>query len=574
MSLWAIGHLRSAARCRLQRRFSSYLGWQAPRLEVFYGNPFDTRSALTKILGISRSGCCIAFSCLLSDSMACMTLVSKSLFWLALLLAQLPVLWIYLTQLGHNPIYGWLPLLCILAAVILFALRWNRQLELPQSVLALFVVACGVVAAGLAAVTGHAWLGIVGLLATSWAFLASQRDGRQQSLLSIWLLTWPLVRLPAGGNDALTQLLNTQLTDAIEGILRLREVPHVTYPNAIGIPGTRLYFDQLVYSPLSWPAFVSVAMLCSAIWRREWYIAALNVLAALFWCFAFQTCVLLASIRFAIPTDSVSFKLVLQVGGVIAFLLFLSTERGVRCLLRPITEGLSDARLVNPFVLAWNWCFATRKKRAARDTRMWGNPVTLRASLVALFFLFVLQLFQVPSVLRASGTLSRPVFDAAAVQKQVFQDNSVVDYRHTNRSAPLVIGQEAEVWTEYSPISMTEHVWLSNKQRPFDAKRLFEMDGWQLVDSKSESIQLANGQVLNIGDASFSREPRHAQTYFAWLSEDGRPLNVDDAQANGYLLMSAARLSKSCSELSKRSMRATFLKFVDAVQTQLVQTQN
>lgn len=503
-----------------------------------------------------------------------MTPTSKLFFWLALLLAQVPVLWIYLSQLVRNPIYGWLPLLCLLAAVVLFALRWNRRLELPLRVVALVVVAGGVATAGLAAITGHAWLAIVGFLATTWGFFVSQRGAGEQSLLSIWFLTWPLVRLPSGSNDALTQRLNNQLTGAIEAILRLWEVPHVTYPNSIAVSGTRLYFDQFVYSPVSWPAFLSVAMLYSAIMRREWYIAAFNLISAFFWCFAFQTLVLLTSIHLQISTESIAFKFLLLAGGLIAFLLFVSTERGVRGLLRPITEGLSDARLVNPFVYAWNWCFTPRKKRSNSGPPLWDNRATLPASLALILSVFALQLFQLPSVLRASEMPTRPVLDAAVVQKQVFPDSAVVDYRHTNRSAPLVIGQEAEVWTEYSPISMTEHVWLSQKQRPFNAIRFFEVAGWQVDQANVEAIQRPDGLVLNIGDASFSKDRRHAQTFFVWLSDQGQPLSLDEAQEKGYLIMSAARFSKSCSELSKRYMKATFLKFVDAVQAQLVQRKN
>ncbi len=500
-----------------------------------------------------------------------MTTFQKTILWSAIFLAQLPVLAIYVIQLSRNPIYGWIPLLCLLAAGLLFAVRWNRQPELPASRLALLGIMLGLVAASLAALSSRPWLGIVGFIFTAGSFFMRQRNRAGESLFPIWFVLWPLIILPFGGNETLTQWLHLELFQAVEGLLRLGEVLHIAYSNSIAVNDVRLYFDQLVYSSTSWPAFVASAMLYSAIMQRKWFVAVLNYVSSVYWCFAYQCCVALISLLYGISVDTGMFLLLSIAVALAAFLLFVSTERGIRGLLSPITEGLSDARLINPFVVAWNWCFANRKRhsRKSSSTSFWNLKTTLLATSIVVGMVIIAQLSQIPNVLRALQSPGQVRIDESKIQNTAFEKTSIVDYRHSYRSIPMVDGVEADIWTEITPILTAEHVVLSQLSHAFDATDIFVGNGWQLVESASEELKLADEQVLSVRFSSLSKADSDTQLYSVWLTQAGKPIASDSSGEIGRLVMSAALAPKSCGALSKSSLKSTFERLLADVQSQL-----
>jgi len=361
---------------------------------------------------------------------------------------------------------------------------------------------------------------------------------------------------------------------SIESILNWVQFPYVKFDSAIEILGHRYYYDQAVYSMMSWPVFIAVAMLYSTIWRRTWIEALLNAISAVGWCFVFQCGLLLTCIRFSVEANSWSMWWLAGLWAAYACGLFVSTERGLRILLQPISESSLDSRLVNPFVLAWNWCFATRSLRASgqRLGERWFSRSTSWVLVGGMVLTLVLQLVQAPRALAALSIGSRLLIDAHELQEFVFQKGEEYEYRHTYHSPPLVIDREVDIWTVYAPLSTTEHIICIQPRPVFDLETLIESQGGQMEPIEYVPAKLPNGQHLTYGSIALNRGRQPAHVYYAWLDAKGVPLEPTQNTGSGYLLMSQAEFVKIYSATAKRILVAEFSRFVVGIQNQLVES--
>ncbi len=499
------------------------------------------------------------------------TVLPKSAIWALIFVAQLPMLAVYLLQLLRDPIYGWWPCVVPVLAIGFVWIRWDYRIELPQRPLAVFGLAAGLCAAILAALWHSGWLAAFGLVCTSGSFLVShhQRDGA--SLLPIWYLWWSTLKIPRGGNSQLTQQFALSLEQSVKSILRFERVPYVNYTSAIEVPGTRYYFDMAIFSMWSWPLFIAVAMFYSTLLRRSCIEALLNIVLALFWCFAFHCCLFLTCVIVPLAPDSWHVLLAAGVWGVIAFGLFLSSERGMRVLLHPIAESSSEARFVNPFVQAWNWCFSKRNRQEPKWLigEQWFQRPTLWLVVCIVGLTLLLQSIRAPRALAALSAVRTVQIDSQQLAEFVFSNGEEFEYRHTRHSPPLVLDREVDIWTTYAPLSTTEHILASHQQRVFDVSPLMTTLGWQIDPIEQIPVNLPSGKQLTYGSVAMNNGRQKAHVLYAWLSSDGIPLEPTNESASGFLLISKAELVSANRQMTLKILRAEFSRFVVGVQSQL-----
>ncbi len=497
-----------------------------------------------------------------------------SVLWALVFLAQLPMTAVYGLRLMANPIYGWWPCLIPLAVLAFVWWRWDYKLEFPRHLLAILGLALGLTAALLSAYFLSDWLACLGLVCTTGSFLVShhQRDG--QSLLSIWFLSWSLLRIPGNGTSQITQLLAGLLDESTRSILRFAQIPHVDYSTAIEVPGARFYLDQNVYSMLSWPLFVAVAMFYSTLMRRTCIEAVLNLFLALFWCFAFHCALTASFVMIPLVQNSWQAWCAASFWGFASFALFLSSERGLRVVLQPISESTSDARLVNPFVLAWNWCLSERTKGASkwRIGEKWFQRPAMWVVVVAVGLTLLLQLIQSPRALAAWAAVNPIRIDTHTLAEFMFSKGEDFDYRRTRHSPPLVLDREVDVWTYYAPLMTTEHIFDVHERRVFDLSSLIPTLGWQMEKIEYVPIKLLSGEPLTYGSLNMHNGKQRAHVLFAWLSRTGRPLDPSNQSESGYLLMSKVELVTAHQFIAKKQARGAFSFFVHGVRNQLTKS--
>lgn len=497
--------------------------------------------------------------------------VPHSALWALVFVAQLPMLVLYLLRLHRDPLYGWWPLIALLVVALLVWRRWDGKTELPRRPLPGIGLCLGILAGLAAGLLGNIWLAGFAFCCISGAWLATHHQQNGMRLSSTAYITWSLLQIPLGGNAKLTRLLGISLEHSIESLLRLGQLPHVFFNDSVEVIGVRYYFDQAVYSWLSWPLCLTLAMVHSAIWRRTWFEAVFNVFSALFWCFAFHCGLLLSCLQLRLPLDSWGAGGLSFLWGAITFGLFLSTERGLRLLLQPMSESSLDSRFANPYVIAWNYCFSPppprKAKRRPEQQRLRSSTAWILVAGVAVTL--SLQLVSIPRAWAALSTHRDLPLDRTALQTFVFQKLEDFEHRRSYHSTLLALHREVDIWSVYAPLSTTEHILDIGPQPVFELQSRLPLGGWEVDSAELVPAKLPNGQHLNYGNIAMHQGRQRAHVYYAWLGADGTPLPVAQGSGSGYLLISKVDLVEVYAAATKRTVVAEFSRFVVGVQTQL-----
>lgn len=497
--------------------------------------------------------------------------VPHSVLWALVFLAQLPLLVLYLLRLQRDPIYGWWPLVALLVVALLVWRRWDGRTELPRRRLPAIGLCLGVLAGLAAGLLGNTWLAGFAFCCISGAWLATHHQHNGIRLSSIAYITWSLLQIPLGGNAALTQFLGISLERSIESLLRLLQVPHVFFSDAVEVIGVTFYFDQAVYSWLSWPLFLTLAMIHSAIWRRTWFEAVFNAFSALFWCFAFRCGLLLICLQLGMPLDSWGAAALSMVCGALACGMFLSAERGLRLLLQPISESSLDSRFANPYVIAWNYCFsppAPRKaKRRPEQQRLRGSTAWI--VLAGVTVTGALQLVSIPRAWATISSAGDLALDRNALQAFVFQKQEDYEHRCAYHTTLLASHRKVDIWSVYAPLSTTEHILDLGPQPVFELQSHLALGGWEVDSAAQVPAKLPDGQQLIYGDIAMHQGRQQAHVYYAWLGDHGSPLPIAPNAGSGYLIICKVELVEAYAAATKRTAVAEFSRFVVGVQTQL-----
>ncbi len=495
-------------------------------------------------------------------------------FWIVLFACQLPMLVQYSTRLAVDPIYRWLPAVFALAAVAIFIWRWNRSFEQPKTLLLVGCTALGLIVAIVAALFARNWLSVVAFEISAFSFLATHRDRDGRWLASISYALVPLIRLPLGINDRLTRGIADSVAQAVDNILRLAEIPHITYPSSLAVVDGRLYFEQVSYSLFNWPTFVGIAMIYTAIWRRTLVVAIFNAISATFWCYVFQSCVILAEAYFAFPSSLWLRMAIYLATGAIIFLLFISSERGIRGLLMPIQETTNDSKLINPFVLAWNWCFAVSKASSRRASEASAKQAVPRSAwnaiAIILTFTLVVECLRIPSVLTAVRSVPRLNVDVESIRTSLVSEAKVVDYRHAYRSHRVASYTDADIWTLYAPLYATEFLMTCRPQPSYNLAPILLEDGWEVVEPADRSANSAATTPLKYLSQTFRRGRQSLQVYSTWLAPAALDSELQQSSARvGYLVTSQSQFSGEPHAALKEQLAAEFVKFAGEVQKRL-----
>ena len=496
--------------------------------------------------------------------------ISKPLLWAVVLAAQLPMLSVYLLRLAQDPIYGFLPGCLLLVTGLLIGLNWDRRWELPRRPVPLLGAAVGLLAGLLAAIAGYDWLAGFGFWCTAGAWLATHHQADGQRLLPVWYVLWGLLRLPLGANASLTHSLASEVKHGLESLLRLQQIPHVSFDAAIEVLAGRLYVDQFVYSILGWPLFVAVAMLHSALWCRPWLVAAMNVPSAIVWCFVFHLGWMWATLRFSLLQESGPPSWLGVLWGVGAYALFVSAERGIRVLLWPISDSSLDARLINPFVRGWNSIVVqgSRRGKSWRLAEHWLSPRASWGLVSGMVLMLLLQLWQAPRAV-AEVALTNAGLEPGSLQEFVFQKAQLYDYRRSYFNPPLIAGRATDVWTVYAPLVTSEHAIDVHLRPVTQILQSAEAGGWEVEAEELVPTTLPDGQALTYGSAGLKHGRRVAHVYYAWLGADGTPIDPAAADSRGYLLVSWADLVPIHAAAARRDLLTEFSRLVVAARNQL-----
>jgi hypothetical protein len=497
--------------------------------------------------------------------------LSLTAIWALIFAAQIPMVAIYLLRLARDPLYGWWPSVLLLCGLILVAWQWDRRLNYPSRLLPFVSLIVGIVAALGSAWLQADWLAGLGLCFTAYAFLATHRHRNGTTLTPLSYITWGVLMVPLGGNTWLTNEFALSVERGVANILRLLDVPHINYFGAIRIPGVKYYIDEAVYSYLGWPLFVAVGLLYSAYFRRTWWEAVLNVLSAMLWCYTFHCGLLLTYAVYSLDPQSWGAGWAVCGWASVAWLLFLSTERGLRILLLPISESSADARLVNPFILAWNWCFSKPKRRRVNSDQSgpWSKTA-LRLALVVLGLTLLSQILQAPRTWAALHNVNNLNLNRPELETFVFKNEWQFDYRHTVHAPPLVLNRQVDVWTVTAPLATTEHILFSQPQPVFDVNLLAATEGWRIEGQELVPARLPDGQPLIYGTVTLRQGRQYVRLLYGWLGVDGRPLQPDAVDAAGYLLISRSELVELCHVNASKNAITLFSRFVVGVQNQIV----
>ena len=198
-------------------------------------------------------------------------------FWLLIFVSVLPGLVVYLQRLWFDSIYGWLPILGFSAGIPLLLYRWDRNLRIPQSYPVILGLGAAVASGALFAIQGWTWFYFPCILGCIGVFCASNQGKDFKPLVTSGWFGFALMSLPLGYMDQLLLISHSVIRSTAINVLRWQAIPHVDLIAAIGLPSGRLYVAEQLQALISWPLFLTIAMVYSAILKRSTFVALANI---------------------------------------------------------------------------------------------------------------------------------------------------------------------------------------------------------------------------------------------------------------------------------------------------------
>ncbi len=510
-------------------------------------------------------------------------------FWCLVLLAQIPLLVYYFRYLTVLEIYGWIPLIVMATVVLLVAIRWDRKLSMPLRWPGVSLVGLGLVAAVIAAVE-YGWFAIIGLVLTTAGFLAAHHDRQGRSLLTIAPPLIALIRPPLGSSETILQWFAEQVNSFSCQIMRLLEIPYLQYGPAIAIPGSRIYVDDQIQTLWSWPAFMAAALIYGACRRRGWAEALLNALSAVFWCFVFH-CGFVVSVAYARNAWDVNlmegaYLLGTQLIWLLATaLLFLSAERGFRCVLFPIEDGADDSRQANPLVVWWNALLDRSRSERSSEEASTSSKRASRLIAGAIGAVAVLGLaticVQAAQVPRVASAITKDVVDiqwqpAAKMFDGIWGQQNAGDHRVVNSHFRSQWGTHADVWTYYLPGRTTEVVVTLAPARWRELAAVYAGSGWTVAEQRQTlTAESDAGEPCTMVEVTLRRGEEYGKLIYSATRPDGKsyalPGSADhDARARCVMVQTFSRFLQPPKQETTQQLASEFALVFSAVVEQLL----
>lgn len=305
----------------------------------------------------------------------------KVLSTLATLLLLLAANAMGLRSILESPRY--IGVLALASIGIFLILRGSRRLPIPNA-FAAFGCLAGLAIASVGLLFTLHWLTSFGAVASAFAILGMQLNKPGDDYLTS--LAWFLV--PASLCVA-QQELNPEFTTlgAVSGhghsVLNWFQIPHDLDMRTIRTTkGTEELpdIDSLLFS---WPLAAFCGVLYSVILKRDWAVTGCNLFSGIVW---WYLCLLgwlttLASLRHS--GNETASGVILGALGFAAVLLFLSTERGIRGILAPVTDATGDRREANPLIFWWNRMSVDNSGRNEQPQVSAKSPILLSVAAIA-----------------------------------------------------------------------------------------------------------------------------------------------------------------------------------------------
>ena len=191
-------------------------------------------------------------------------------FWVAMLVAPLPVVSVYLYRMWQLPHYGYFPFL-IAAVAYLAHTRGRGPWTLPTHWAIWLAVALGQAVTFFGAISNSPWLSMIGWVVVAAAALANRPATWTARLLYLAIPLILLIRLPLGYDQILIVALQNWTTQLTSVVLDLLSVPHLVNNNTVTLVSGELLVAEACSGIQSVFTLAFIATLFVVWQRRPWW---------------------------------------------------------------------------------------------------------------------------------------------------------------------------------------------------------------------------------------------------------------------------------------------------------------
>jgi exosortase len=478
-------------------------------------------------------------------------------FWSAMLLAPVPLLYIYYLSLWQIEQYRYFPVL-FLAIGLLFWERWDRQLRGPHGWLSVAGLSTGVFAFLVAIAFWSPWIANLGWLLICLIFLRSQRSssGSLESLVTIWPPMLLLVRLPLNLDQRLTSSLQALTSRISSHVLDRLEVTHTRTGNIFDMSGGRLFVEDACSGVQSLFSLLFIAFFLVAWMRRSSILLPIYALVGIFWA-AVMNVVRVVVIALAQEWYALDFahgwkhELLGYACLALAGLMLFSTDRFLRVWFYPLPSDVMVSATFNPLAALWNWFFdpLTRKvigNKSDNSSLSFLPVLALSISTILIGAQFAFRPASVaasPTVV-AKDLLWEPGADVFGVK---VGSGNVVGFESVRGGNNIELGFNSDIWN-LDIDGVRARVAVSQPYNEFHELCVcYEANGWKQNDRTIVSDSGSNWAYVT---ARFvAPDGRYGSLVFSGLSVHGEPINPTDVSLSNLFSARVRQTSSTYSNL-------------------------
>lgn len=475
--------------------------------------------------------------------------------WLALLASPLPLVAVYLAGLMAYPQYHYAPAL-VLAMVLLIASTWDRTISLPRGFLSWLLLVGGSVFVLVGCYFWSPWSAAVGfVLITGAALRHCNSAAGAWGLLSLWPLTWLLLRLPMNLDTSVSSWLQRITARVSSFILDWIEIPHQLTGNVFHLPHGTLFVEEACSGIQS----VFALFFCSVLWvvwkHRSFALLPIYVLAAMFGAGIMNvlrvTAICVAQERWQLDWahgwrhDVLGYICLL-----IAIVLLISSDRLLRIVFYPLPSS-TDNLLVNPLRAGWNRVLATMSANQPVVTNDGSIQVPDRhtgkesPSFVTLAGVAVLVLAM--CVPEAVFGMKRWLAVPEVVKTEYWQPTEallskldgveVLSHETSTDSTNPALGIHADLWICRLG-KVTTRVLVSQHSEVHDLCNCYGANGWVMNQRRLvEAEQVKAGGAWDVVEADFvNSETVFGALFFSTMDRQARPVRLSGWRLSDFLL--------------------------------------